>query len=259
MVLKANGADDQLGLEKTRQEYVNNLVQVCGEIRRVLKPDGTLWLNLGDSYAKRKAQELKRKDLIGIPWSVALALQADGWWLRSDIIWNKPNCMTESVSDRPTRSHEYIFLFTKGEKYYYDADAIKEPANPKYAARYKYAMPGYNDAVVRPGQKGKKDTQGGMKKFREFRNKRNVWTISRTTKRNGHGATFPEELPRNCIKAGSRIGDTVLDPFAGSGTTGKVALELGRKAILIESNPQYVQLIRDRLGPAVAPAASSSV
>ncbi len=278
----AKRIDSQLGLEKTPDEYVAKMVEVFREVRRVLRKDGTLWLNLGDSYVHgipgagsvfdngrtdgRKSHEgdkvrgrekistiapgLKVKDLCGIPWRVAFALQADGWWLRSDIIWAKPNPMPESVTDRPTKSHEYLFLLTKSANYFYDAEAIKE----------RYAECTINDSRV-----GVDVSRGGIKDYegagvqnpsdvraRIFnglgtgRNKRSVWTVATAPYPEAHFATYPPDLIKPCIMAGSRVGDTILDPFAGSGTTGMVALELGRKAVLIELNPSYCDLIRQR-------------
>jgi site-specific DNA-methyltransferase (cytosine-N4-specific) len=200
----------------------------------VLKDDGTFWLNIGDSYTSgnrtwrdtdRKnparamayrpptPEGLKPKDLIGIPWRLAFALQADGWYLRSDIVWYKPNCQPESVKDRPTRSHEYIFLLTKNEKYYYDHESIKE------------------------------DSLNGSKK-----NKRTVWSINTEAFDGAHFATFPESLVAPCLLAGSREGDIVLDPFFGSGTVGCVSLKSGRAFVGIEINPEYVEMARNRIG-----------
>jgi DNA modification methylase len=253
--------DKQLGLEETLEAYIANLVAVFREVWRVLADDGTLWLNLGDVYStggsgqngqnqsldggiphSRKHQpfkDLRPKNLMGIPWRVAFALQADGWILRSDIIWAKPNPMPESVNDRPTKAHEYVFLMSKAERYYYDAEAIKEPANPEHRRPYPKKSRRYDGQGKDSGF-----TQNAMEY--EMRNKRTVWTIPTQPYAEAHFATFPEELPKLCILAGSKPGDIVLDPFAGTGTTGKVALELGRKAILIELNPDYVQLARER-------------
>lgn len=334
--LRDYGVAGQLGLEKTPAEYVAKMVEVFREVRRVLKDDGTLWLNLGDSYAAKRsgthqpaetlaggnggkmedgsivnrgrhagynptrnasAIGLKHKDLIGIPWRVAFALQADGWYLRQDIIWHKPNPMPESVTDRCTKAHEYIFLMSKRERYYYDSDAIKEPVLLSSLERAE-------DGVMFGGQKQCPDTrlQSGkvwvpkqegknsrinvskdpahaheyngknrsqekqhssrrmfenVKAARESgahhdtpfgvtRNKRSVWTIATSPYKAAHFATFPPDLIKPCILAGTKPGDTVLDPFGGSGTTGKVAIEFGRKAILIELNPAYCKLILQR-------------
>lgn len=259
----------QLGAENTPGEYVYNLVAVFREVRRVLRDDGTVWLNLGDSYynyrpgagqalskqtlaktdqdlpracgRRGRVQEgLKEKDLCGIPWRVAFTLQADGWYLRNDIIWNKPNPMPESTEDRCTKSHEYIFLLSKKEQYYFDAAAIREkgviPEGTLGAkgSEERFNMPGVNS---RPPE---------YKVYDGFRNKRTVWTMNTATYPGAHFATFPEELPKLCILAGTKIDDTILDPFAGSGTTGAVAIELGRNAILIELNPEYLELINQR-------------
>ena len=232
--LRDYGHNGQIGLEATTDDYVAEMVALFREVRRVLKDDGTLWLNLGDSYAgsgKGPSQSLsaeardmthtmhtafvpdglKPKDLIGIPWRVAFALQADGWYLRSDIIWHKPNPMPESVTDRPTKAHEYVFLLTKSARYYYDAAAIAEPS------------------------------------IDDTRNARTVWSITTQPYKGAHFATMPPELARRCIFAGSKTGDTVLDPFGGAGTTGLVADRLGRDAMLIELNPTYAEMARQRI------------
>lgn len=248
-------------------QYVADLVAVFREVRRVLTPDGTLWCNLGDSfngsggaggdyspgglkagqpkYPGRKLSGLKPKDLIGVPWRVALGLQADGWWLRSDIVWSKPAPMPESVKDRPTRSHEYIFLLAKSESYYYDADAVAEPL--KHPAKA-------NGSFVFGGQKYRHSRQYSGKPYvlpaNGKRNRRSVWQINNRASGVKHFATFPPELPRLCLLAGSAPGDVILDPFAGSGTTLAVATELGRRAVGCELNPAYVDLIHDRLATA---------
>ncbi len=348
--LRDYSTNRQLGLEKTPEEYVAKMVEVFREVRRVLRKDGTLWLNLGDSYARaggwsrgesgraksnigngtsqQLAAGLKEKDLCGIPWRVAFALQADGWWLRSDIIWAKPNPMPESVTDRPTKSHEYLFLLTKSASYFYDAEAIKEKATvgcldsdfiPR-SAKDLQATDGFGSATSAScnGRSGREITS---------RNKRSVWTVATAPYPEAHFATYPLDLIKPCIMAGTsakgccskcgapwdrmtgrecdprhvepssldrfgtgetgvhrkvggqyqkwmeenpmktlgwqptckceyKLNDwmqhfgsipcTVLDPFAGSGTTGAVALELGRKAVLIELNPKYFDLIRQR-------------
>ncbi len=266
----ATRIDSQLGLEKTPEEYVAKMVEVFREVRRVLRKDGTLWLNLGDSYnAAREgghaggtngvskpenapqrsgvnAPGLKPKDLCGIPWRVAFALQADGWWLRSDIIWAKPNPMPESVTDRPTKSHEYLFLLTKSANYFYDAEAIKEQNAPATIERAKY---GWCTPDTKAAQY---QGMNGLNRDEPYplsengRNKRSVWTVATAPYPEAHFATYPPDLIKPCIMAGTRVGDTVLDTFAGSGTTGMVAIELGRKAVLIELNPMYVELIRQR-------------
>ena len=280
--LRDYGVDNQLGLEETPEEFVENLVKVFREVRRVLKNDGTVWLNLGDSYSGsgkgtagnlgKKYNErhlehktggiipkgLKPKDLVGIPWRVAFALQSDGWYLRQDIKWHKPNPMPESVTDRCTKAHEYIFLLSKSAKYFYDADAISEKA--KYynitgmdATGYKdaYSFNGKHKNLMDRGQnihsmhvkrskgEGEPDTEGK-------RNKRSVWKINTKPYKEAHFATFPEELPTLCIKAGSKKEDVVLDPFFGSGTTGWVAQRLGRAWIGIELNPEYIKIAEKR-------------
>jgi len=230
----ATKKDDQLGLEETPEKFVENLVNVFREVRRVLRDDGTVWLNLGDSYSSggrktttnkslrgdneygvtrpKPSEGIKEKDLIGIPWRVAFALQADGWYLRQDIIWHKPNPMPESVQDRCTKAHEYIFLLSKSPKYYYDNEAIKE------------------------------ETQDGEK-----RNKRSVWTVTTKPYSEAHFATYPHDLIIQCILAGCPEGGTVLDPFGGSGTTAQVSNNLNRNAILCELNPEYVEIAKVRL------------
>lgn len=225
---------NQIGAEDKVEQYVEHIVTVFREVRRTLREDGTCWLNIGDSYTsggrtwrapdkKNPArgmtyrpdtpEGLKPKDLIGVPWRVALALQQDGWYLRSDIIWNKPNCQPESVKDRPTRSHEYLFLLTKSENYHYDSDAIKEQANGS-------------------GQ---------------LKNRRTVWNINTEGFKGAHFAVFPPTLVKLCLLAGSRPGSMVLDPFIGSGTVGVVCKETGRRCIGIEMKPEYAELAWDRI------------
>jgi len=225
----------QIGAEAKLDDYINNLVLIFSEVRRVLSTDGTLWLNIGDCYTsgnrtwrdsdkKNPARAmgyrpptpdgLKPKDLIGVPWRIAFALQTEGWYLRSDIIWYKPNCQPESVKDRPTRAHEYLFLFSKSEKYFYDYEAIKEAGNSN----------------------GK------------LRNRRSVWAINTEPFPGAHFATFPPKLVEPCIEAGSESGDFVLDPFFGSGTVGEACLRRGRKFIGIELKQEYAALARNRLG-----------
>jgi DNA modification methylase len=268
----ARRIDSQLGLEATPEEYIANMVGVFREVWRVLRDDGTLWLNLGDSYATsnpagrrdsgngtsekfgnheiagsfglstRKQTGLKPKDLCMMPARLAMALQADGWYLRSDIIWAKPNPMPESVMDRPTKAHEYIFLLTKQERYFYDAEAIREKSGDNSHSMGSGSSPKQNGCLD-----GLVKTAHHLRAFLpELRNKRSVWTIATQPYAEAHFATFPEEIPKLCILAGSRVGDTVLDPFGGSGTVAKVALELGRRAILIELNPAYIELAEDR-------------
>jgi len=257
--LRDYGNDEQIGLEETPEAFVESLVNVFREVKRVLADDGTLWLNLGDSYAgsgrgpagnlgsknnERHMEDkhscltpkgLKPKDLIGIPWRVALALQADGWYLRQDIIWSKPNPMPESVTDRCTKAHEYIFLLSKSPKYFYDADAISEPA-----------IHAGDDRGSRTDSRRGTECNSMSGKTGETRNKRSVWEVTTKPYSGAHFATFPPDLIKPCILAGCPAGGTVLDPFGGSGTTGMVALELGRSAELIELNPAYVEIIEGR-------------
>ena len=262
--LRDYGVDGQLGLEPTPREFVDAMLRVFREVRRVLRDDGTLWLNLGDSYASawvcnrrnvvgsgslengkrenrpnRLVEGLKEKDLIGIPWRVAFALQADGWYLRQDIIWHKPNPMPESVRDRCTKAHEYLFMLTKSARYFYDADAIAEPAVIQNRTRGPAL---HADAVSTNGNSGL-----SRRPISETRNKRSVWTIPTQPTREAHFATFPEALVEPCIRAGSRPGDTVLDPFLGSGTTALVAEREGRRWIGCELNPEYAAIAERRL------------
>jgi len=242
-----NDEEDQIGIEQSPEEYVQELVKVFREVKRVLADDGTLWLNLGDSYVstpldKSKMDGLKTKDLIGIPWRVAFALQQDGWYLRQDIIWDKPNPMPESVKDRCTKSHEYIFLLTKNPKYYYDNDSIKEPAR-NWGTRDRSKMRnGTTDPKLKHhGLQGKGWEENPKK------NKRSVWTVNTKSYKGAHFATFPPDLIRPCILAGCPTGGTVLDPFGGSGTTAQVALENDRNAILCELSEEYIPLIKERV------------
>lgn len=296
--LRDYGVDGQIGLEPTPDDFVQAMVEVFREVRRVLRDDGTVWLNLGDSYAAQRsgtampaeslaggqagqsvdgrgnrgrgdaepdavdgrtrraagsgpahrnasAIGLKHKDLIGIPWRVAFALQADGWYLRQDIIWHKPNPMPESVKDRCTKAHEYIFLLTKSDRYYFDSEGMKEPAI-------------HAGAVVK--NKGGKNAQmGGFGATRkgfmkeagvvvgDTRNRRSVWTVTTKPFKGAHFATFPPDLIEPCVLAGSPVGGTVLDPFGGSGTTGGVAAKHGRNAILCELNPEYAAFVDARV------------
>ncbi len=346
--LRDYGVEGQIGLESTPEAFTARLVEVFREVRRVLRPDGTCWMNLGDSYASNAGgydsktcdprisaktmsavlktrnrgtrpgspkhtdgsmgpmtqpnrmpiAGLKPKDLVGIPWRVAFALQADGWWLRQDIIWHKPNPMPESVRDRCTKAHEYLFLLTKSERYFFDQEAILEPVSPNTHARLSQNVQdqigseranggaktnGNMKAVSRGSWKGSgfdtgktaehhdaaKDAKGltagrklaepgGMVKnngsfdaalaiMPDKRNKRSVWTIPTFAMSEAHFATFPPALVQPCILAGTRLGDVVLDPFLGSGTTAMVALELGRRAIGIELNPEYLAIARRRM------------
>jgi len=256
--------DSQIGLEQTPQEYVDNLVQVFRECWRILRDDGTVWLNLGDSYngsggaggdynsgglkdgqpkyPGRNVENLKPKDLIGIPWMVAFALRADGWYLRQDIIWAKPNPMPESVKDRCTKAHEYIFLLSKSPKYYYDYEAVKEesitPSDMQIAKRNKLEHKGQRD----PG--GRRQTTAGFDKINkiyESRNRRSVWTVTTKPYKGAHFATYPPELIEPMILAGCPAGGNVLDPFVGSGTTIMVANELGRRGIGLDLSFKYLQ------------------
>ena len=262
--------DKQLGLEETPEEFVDNLVKMFREVKRVLRKDGTIWLNLGDSYfsqgtnmdrnwdnrqknfSKGKPKInlnhniLKQKDLCGIPWRVAFALQSDGWYLRQDIIWHKPNPMPESVQDRCTKSHEYIFLLTKSANYFYDADAVREPVAESSIGRLNQNI---DQQVGTTRANGGKKSNGNLKAVGDIekgRNKRSVWTITTKPYKEAHFAVLPTELPELCIKAGSREGDIILDPFFGSGTTGWVAQRLGRKWIGVELNPEYVKIAEKR-------------
>lgn len=305
--LRDYGHDGQIGLEPTPDEFVAAMVQVFREVRRVLRDDGTVWLNLGNSYAgsgkggnpdpvstkqatnagsqtvgclygkvgetarraavtnvTRKTHEIgmKPKDLIGIPWRVAFALQADGWYLRQDIIWSKPNPMPESVRDRCTKAHEYIFLLSKSERYYYDAEAIAEPSAEPERVR--------NDVFGGKNWVGRNQhSAGGVSKGHETRNKRSVWEadedwlppcdmpdeankldvwkVATQPFKEAHFATYPPDLIKPCILAGCPEGGTVLDPFGGAGTTGLVADRLNRNAVLIELNPEYAEMARNRL------------
>lgn len=312
--LRDYGHEGQLGLEETPDQYIAAMVQVFAAVRDVLTDDGVLWLNIGDSYAgcgtigrrdagkdiggrggnklgsgnpgvqgaRQRVDGLKSKDMIGIPWMLAFALRADDWYLRCDIIWNKPNPMPESVTDRPTKSHEYIFLLSKSAKYYYDHDAIKEPMSISSVARLDQDIEqqsgstranggaktnGPMKAVRGDKQRGHgrrhdgfNDRWDAMEKADQcsgMRNKRSVWTVATKPYSGAHFATYPPELIEPCILAGSRVGDIVLDPFFGSGTTGEVAQNLGRRYIGCELNPAYesLQLERTRqssllLGPA---------
>jgi len=260
--------DGQLGLEKTPEEYVGKLVEIFREVRRVLLADGTCWLNLGDSYSgsgkgpagnlgskndERNMWEIhsaitpngtKPKDLIGIPWRVAFALQSDGWWLRQDIIWAKNNPMPESVRDRCTKAHEYIFLLTKSARYFYNAEAIAETSEwfGKVPDGWDQGEGSHGTIHKNGRSKGQNNGASGS-----TRNKRSVWTISTQPYPEAHFATFPEELPRLCILAGCTPGGTVLDPFCGAGTTGLVAKKLGHDFIGIELNPDYVAMATKRI------------
>ena len=276
--LRDYGMDDQIGLEQTPEAFVAEMVAVFREVKRVLRDDGTLWLNLGDSYASYRdgkatpdttrgdsegtlvpkgsaknrmastfaGSSIKHKDLIGIPWRVALALQADGWYLRQDIIWHKPNPMPESVTDRCTKAHEYIFLLSKSPQYYFDNEAIKEPVANSSVSR----LSQNNLSNQLGSNRVPFKTNGTMKAVgnTENRNKRSVWTVTTKPFKGAHFATFPPDLIEPCILAGCPEGGTVLDPFGGAGTTGLVASSHNRNSILCELNPEYAQLALDRIG-----------
>jgi len=281
--LRDYGNDGQIGLEPTPEAFIQRLVEVFREVRRVLKNDGTLWVNMGDSYAAQRggtyqpaetlaggkggkmdsgervnrdrhdgynptrnahAIGLKHKDLIGIPWMLAFALRADGWYLRQDIIWSKPNPMPESVTDRCTKAHEYIFLLSKSEKYYFDAQAIAEPLSADSDVAYRLKLRANKDYEMKSPY-----VKNFPKTFNtETRNKRSVWEVATKPYREAHFATYPPALITPCIRAGCPVGGIVLDPFTGSGTTGMVALEEGRQFIGIELNPEYVEMARRRIG-----------
>jgi DNA modification methylase len=267
--------DNQVGLELTPEQYTAKIVSVFREVHRVLKNDGTLWLNLGDSYASYRdgkvtpdtarngnngtlvdsglaknrmastfaGTSVKHKDLVGIPWRVAFALQADGWYLRQDIIWHKPNPMPESVRDRCTKAHEYIFLMTKSPHYYFDNEAIKVESKQDWGTRDRTNGKYHNVGTgLQP--------HSGLTKSYEKANKRSVWSVNVKPYKEAHFATYPAELIEPCVLAGCPIGGTVLDPFGGSGTTAQVAIENGRNAILCELNPEYIKLINKRIAEA---------
>lgn len=298
--LRDYGVDGQIGLEETPDAFIAKLVAVFSEVKRVLMDDGTLWLNIGDSYSgsgkgaathQENAQKYKQgsskgllgasnaalkqdtgckpKDLIGIPWMLAFALRADGWYLRQDIIWAKPNPMPESVTDRCTKSHEYIFLLSKSKKYYFDAESISEPVAVSTVRRLSQdiesqlgseRVPGKTNGALKasaPRYGGKKYTDnpdvfnrtksGRCYEFRENRNKRDVWTVATQPYSEAHFATFPKELIRPCVLAGCPVGGTVLDPFFGSGTTGEVSIEESRNYIGIELNSEYIRIAQKRI------------
>lgn len=278
--LRDYGVEGQLGLEKTPEEYVERLVEIFQELRRALRADGTLWLNLGDCYANQGTQQpqknlkaladrmaprknpravncdadgeipraekhippgLKPKDLVGVPWRVAFALQADGWYLRSDIIWSKPNPMPESVTDRPTKAHEYLFLLSKSERYYYDGEAVREPSTERASGNtHRRLGPEFDRPDGHRGASVPYTPDG------TGRNRRTVWTVPTVPYPGAHFATFPPDLIKPCILAGCPAGGIVLDPFLGSGTTGQVCQDLGRGWIGFELNPDYALLIKKR-------------
>ena len=253
--LRDYGIQCQIGMEDTPDEYIGKLVQIFREVRRILRPDGTLWIVIGDTYAANganRAAGCKPKDMIGIPWLLALALRSDGWYLRQDIIWAKPNAMPESVKSRCTREHEYILLLSKSPNYYFDAKAIREPCSPVTVKDFKRrknlenkgGKPGTFGAEARP------DLYRSRADYipKDFmRNKRDVWTVNTGAYQGAHFAVFPERLIEPCILAGCPEGGTVLDPFMGSGTTGAAAKRLGRSFIGIEIKPEYWAMASQRI------------
>jgi|TARA_R110002074_G_scaffold109265_6_gene235719 DNA modification methylase len=274
--LRDYGAEGQFGLEPTPEGYVEKLVEIGQEIKRVLRDDGTFWLNLGDTYwgggwrgtelnkhsgnvqkghpgshcgdnismGKGTHSLIKPKDMVGIPWRSAFGLQADGWYLRQDIIWNKPNPMPESVVDRCTKAHEYIFLLSKSKHYYFDSNAIKQPykENTKPGSQF-----GGKKGNSELGMKTKlQKSEQGYFEMKDGANMKSVWNIPVRPFKGAHFATFPEKIPELCIRAGSKEGDIVLDPFFGSGTTGWVAQRLGRNWLGIELNPDYIKIAEER-------------
>jgi DNA modification methylase len=288
--LRDYGVDGQIGLEDTPEEYVNRIVQLFRECRRVLKDDGTLWLNLGDSYVgatseykeggsapqdspiskktlsglptnKRKERNsllyksgLRTKQLIGIPWRVAFALQADGWYLRQDIIWHKPNPMPESVTDRCTKAHEYIFLLSKSSKYYFDNESIKEPVTESSKKRAQYGWNGrQSTGTIETARNGSgfqklRETGAPMSEmYGEKRNKRSVWTVTTKPYRGAHFAVYPFDLIEPCVKAGCPDGGVVLDPFMGAFTTAIVCKSLNRNFVGFELNPEYCEIGKNRM------------
>ena len=282
--LRDYGHDGQIGLEPTPDEFVAKLVEVFREVRRVLRDDGTLWLNLGDSYVHSQPGRnrngtggqivrgdmyrsknnigdsavgkklldvgLKHKDLIGIPWRVAFALQADGWYLRQDIIWHKPNPMPESVTDRCTKAHEYIFLLSKSERYFFDSDAMREPCSEDMKRRAARGHTRGSGGKIDASRQDADTLRGAHAKVIDVssgRNRRSVWTVTTKPFKGAHFATFPCDLIEPCVKAGCPEGGIVLDPFGGSGTTGLVAQTWSRKFILCELNPEYAQMAQNRI------------
>ena len=229
----ATRTDNGIGLEPDVHEWIDSMVEVFRGVWRVLRDDGTVWLNLGDKYAAEK-------NLLGLPWRRAFALQADGWYLRRDIIWHKPNPMPESATDRPSTAHEYIFLLTKQPHYFYDSDAVKNPVKQDWGTRNRTDGKYHNEGSgLTP--------HSGLEKSYTTGNMRSVWKIATQPFGGAHYATYPEKLVEPCIKAGSREGDTVLDPFSGAGTTGLVAMRLGRSYTGIELNPEYAAMSRKRI------------
>ncbi|WP_281212003.1 DNA-methyltransferase [Pseudomonas fulva] len=305
--LRDYGVDGQIGLEASPREFTDNLVAVFREVRRVLRDDGTLWVNLGDSYASggrggggrymaerqdgawqgkgdatgwRSAPAgWKHKDLLGLPWRLAIALQDDGWYLRQDIIWHKLNPMPESMKDRCTKAHEYLFLLSKYPRYYFDQDAVREPATASTLTRWNQdiaaqagsdRVPGKNNGTMKAVGRSKRNSfaretkysggehgQTGQHRsgradidYDETRNKRSVWTVATASFKGAHFATFPPDLIRPCVLAGAPRGGLVLDPFGGAGTTALVAMQEGRQSVICELNPEYAALARQRIDTA---------
>jgi DNA modification methylase len=267
--LRDYGVDGQIGLDETPEQYVQKLVEVFREVRRVLKPEGTLWLNLGDSYASstkgsggpsskqdsnagsrynpRKFNHgVKEKDLMGIPWMVAFALRVDGWYLRQDIIWHKRNPMPESVTDRCTKSHEYIFLLAKSQKYYYDYEAIQEPSVAAGELR-RFNDPKKIERGMGKIPTGNESPDALPYEIKDNRNKRSVWTVNTKPYKDAHFAVYPEKLIVDCIKAGCPENGIVLDPFMGAGTTALVARKLNRNYVGIELNAEYIKIAEKRI------------
>ena len=240
--LRNYGHKDQLGLESSSEKFIQNLVNVFSQVKRVLRDDGTLWLNMGDTWDKNK-------QLLGIPWRTALALQQDGWVLRSDIIWNKPAVMPSSVRDRVTNCHEYIFLLSKNKKYYYDNESIKEDSTFKNS-KGEFRPNGMASIGKKNASKEGFEIRSGLSNMKEQpkRNKRSVWTITNKPFKDAHFAVFPPDLIEPCVLAGCPEDGTILDPFAGSGTTGVVAQKHNRNAVLVELNEEYLKIARKRLG-----------
>lgn len=291
--LRDYGVEGQIGLEKTPEEYIAKMVDIFREVRRILRNDGTLWINIGDSYAsggrfghgnkvgykqasnrgssgsddpmrRKDPSWLKPKDLVGIPWMLAFTMRLDGWFLRQDIIWSKPNPMPESMTDRCTKSHEYIFLMAKSERYYFDQEAIKEPAifQPDHTVPANWAKEGsdhsavsYSRRMYKGALKGSFNGKTGDRAFRAIqpmRNKRSVWTISTNPFPEAHFATFPPDLIAPCVLAGSPQNGIVLDPFMGAGTTALVAAKYSRQFLGIELNPEYIRIAENRIASELA-------
>ncbi len=270
--LRDYGVDGQIGLEETPEAYIAKMVEVFREVKRVLREDGTLWVNIGDSYANggRKTRDtdaklekrgmnvrrpdpdgIKPKDLIGIPWMLAFSLRADGWYLRQDIIWHKPNPMPESVRDRCTKAHEYVFLLSKSQRYFFDSEAMNEPADtmPRGSS---HSFARTTATTPPPGTPASFRDDRAAVQYAGTRNRRSVWQVATRPYRGAHFATFPPDLIEPCILAGCPVGGTVLDPFGGSGTTAGVALAHDRKAILCELNAEYAELVPERVNSIMA-------